>query len=97
MRIARGKLGEYEATTWDELVAHGREQIGCPEGEMPGRFVYGWCPVSYEKEHGTYVITTEKGLVRFHSDDMLLASASGTVICVSVQAFNNQFKIMEDK
>lgn len=94
MTIARGKHGDYEVTTWYDLVRYGRDHTECAEGEMPQSFTFGWSPVCYEKGHGTYLVTTESGVIRFHDDEVLLVSASGHVLCVSIQAFNNQFKIV---
>lgn len=72
----KSKLVEFEAITFDELVAHGVAQgVPCYNG-MPWSFTYGGHPITHENDD-CYIVPTRQGFVHFDRGDMLITSPAG--------------------
>jgi len=84
-----------EAITFDELVAHGRAQMGTLSDEMPWSFMYGGHPITHE-EDGCYVIPTPEGMMRFTTKDMLITGVQGEIYPCKVDIFMATYSPVDD-
>lgn len=79
----RRKPEEFEAITFDELVAHG---IANPDGGsiingMPWSFKYKGHPITHEDD-GCYLVPASRGgTMRFTREDMLISDEKGLYVC----------------
>ena len=73
----RKKPVVVEAITFDELVAHGRSQVGDTHG-MPWAFDYAGHPITHETDD-CYLIPTLEGTMQFRRGDQLITGVAGEI------------------
>ena len=85
---------EYEAITFDELVAHGFNETTPANlvNGLPWSFSYAGYPVTHENDNLYLImIPGRPDAVRFHRGEILLTSPNGRIYVCDPRFFNDSF------
>lgn len=83
---------EIEAITWNELVQHGKDQVGeenLNDG-MPWSFKYKGHPLTHENDK-CYLIPTKEGVMNMTPDDMLITGVEGEIYPCKISIFEQTY------
>ncbi len=89
----RKKPVVVEAITFDELVAHGRQQTGDTHG-MPWSFKYHGHSITHEDD-GSYLILIGEGTMRFERGDVLITDEQGAVYPCKADSFAATYDLVD--
>jgi hypothetical protein len=95
----RKKPVVIEAITWDEFLAHGREQYRIlgkklDLNDMPWSFTYGGHAVTHENDT-TYLIPTLEGTMQFHPGEVLITGVKGEIYPCKGDIFTATYEVVD--
>jgi hypothetical protein len=89
----RKKPVEIEAITWNELVEHGKTEVGDKAliNGMPWSFEYGGHPITHENDE-CFLIPTLEGIHNMTPKDMLITGVNGEIYPCKLDIFEKTYE-----
>lgn len=89
----RKKPVQIEAITWNELLEHGKKEVGNQGliNGMPWNFEYGGHPITHENDE-CYLIPTLEGIHNMTPKDMLITGVNGEIYPCKLDIFRKTYE-----